>query len=382
MVTPQSLFKKFHCQTEPFSEIWSLHNKHFEHLSIADPEVEKVRQLWLKFYCGPEEVMWESRNELQAWVSSYVKEVNPTFGGTGLVLVSGEAMESHLPTNAYPLDNLARLQELYHSALELFEISGDDDFKKRVCSEIKALLIHDEGQELFEELIQLGCPSFIRIELGAKYFQINGFPYRITLRDVSDHSIYDCPDRQVPGKTILRSLKTPRALTLAHELLHVLHNLNECENEKLGEAAKRIFTNYEELRTIQGTPTSYVSENSIAASFGMPPRYSHLSGNCSEDHHASNLARVVAVGIEGDLDWILPSMGKKKLENQYRSVALSLKRTFTWKKIRKLQTNFRRNRPNQLYPKESAIKIRLLDRIHRHMAERGFNTRRLRIRGF
>lgn len=104
----------------------------------------------------------------------------------------------------------------------IFEINGDDDFKKRIYNDIRVLLQVKPGRFLFKELIKSvefysEDKSPIKIKSGKKSFHNDDGSIEINSNESEDR-YYNA----LSGSNTVKCSR-PTAITLAHELIHHLH---------------------------------------------------------------------------------------------------------------------------------------------------------------
>jgi len=120
----------------------------------------------------------------------------------------------------------------------IFEINGDDAFKERIYSDIRALLQVKPGRVLFKELIKSveffsEDKSPIKIKSGKKSFHSDDGIIEINSTD-SEERYYNA----LSGSNTVKCSR-PTAITLAHELIHHLHK-RERDLQELAEEYARL----------------------------------------------------------------------------------------------------------------------------------------------
>jgi hypothetical protein len=399
-----TLVELFDFPTSPFPEMVGLIADRVSKLDNSNPEVAKVGAILAKLQAKPytAETLCQGKQELIDWVDSYETDevvlkneiFIETLKKTSIVMVKGVA--APLPANAYPVEEINQLIPLILALFAKINVSASEsEFWHRVHRELMQLVSIKDGRTLIQEILAKIGDKQITILLGDRG-TANLENFHITLAELPSTSVYACPHPSIPGTTLLKSVKKPRVITLAHELIHILHSLNGCKMHAYPEGTdlELIYTSREEERTIRGFP---ISENSIADALNMYPRYGHIRGNNFKDEPESHFGHLIKYAIHGDFDWIakrVPSPSSLRAIHQKTCAELREelppgKYAKTEQKLkRKLEEasepNIRPVTPTRFGvvspPPVTANRIALLEQIQKYMVDNELMDRRLFIK--
>lgn len=241
------------------------------------------------------------------------KDENDPFYNTDLVVFK-DSYNGHLPLNGIRETEFNEIKKFYCDLEQdktIFKITGDKIFKEKLFQGIKSLLTRSPGREIFFECLKRTDPIFIQeSQTSSATIGLN----HVTFLIKEDIDVI----MNKEGKKEL--IQVPFFLTIAHELIHVLHgdvgekdtriqpNLSLMTDKK----AEKEFDNIEEQRTITGLrsplkvdfPTNeaisteewlkrmeiwekemeqdlsqkdydFLNENRLRMVFGYPPRVDH-----------------------------------------------------------------------------------------------------------
>jgi hypothetical protein len=106
---------------------------------------------------------------------------------------------------------------------KIFEINGNDDFKEKIYSNIRELLEVKPGRLLIRELTKLATlfDEHISVKSGEKFFRHSDGIIEVNLNKCLDDNYNALSESKE-----VRCSK-PKAITLAHELVHELHKREE-----------------------------------------------------------------------------------------------------------------------------------------------------------
>lgn len=156
--------------------------------------------------------MFTSLNDIKINTTEYIEEYKETF--ESLIYQKSK-------------DRTHEVDQMMADIIEnkIFYIEGDRDFKTKTYDEIKELLYVKPGRLLIRELTKLVSyfEEPIHIKSGNKYFFHHGSKTHIEI-NMSERS--ECHYNALSGSNEVKCSKT-KSITLAHELIHYLHNEEE-----------------------------------------------------------------------------------------------------------------------------------------------------------
>ena len=334
-------------------------------LDSTNPDAAKIQAIWAGLFsksAAPEE-LWAHKLSLEEWMNKHKSEIRvpPSisfdFKDTALVFVTEDSPS--LPSNALPIGNMNDLNNLTSRLLQVVKIEYDNPrSKEKILNLLFQLAAFDEGRELLEEIVNLIGTEQIRLREGSN-FEI-GDGNTIMINCENEFNVLVFPDRSSPGDTILRSTQAPTVIGLAHELLHLIHSLKQKENKPYPpkSAMEILYTDTEEFRTIQGTPTSHLTEASIGQAMGIGARYGHIEGNHPSDDWKEAMKYSVKHGINGDLEWIVPKIPTaEKIKSIYKKYKRKIKKKLIRADYWVIRGNLRRSSPARPYSMPITSKI-------------------------
>ncbi len=187
------------------------------------------------------------------------------------------------PDNVLFADEVMQIQILCSEFMKLVDAHR---IEGRVEDEVNELLRFKPGRELIRRII-VGLNQKnqrIEIKLGSDYKWV---AQSITLAPERAVLVFECTG-PIANQTVLKSLHSPKAISLAHELLHLLHHLEGKRQIATypEESDERVlFTSPEERATICGTEQDPLCENSFFAAYGLPLRHGHIGGTIDSTPH-------------------------------------------------------------------------------------------------
>ncbi|MBX7067337.1 MAG: type III secretion system effector protein [Parachlamydiales bacterium] len=283
-------------------------NRHIEKVNSDSAQDLLLKGVWKEFYAslcrGPDQRLAASLNFIKEF---FPKSADTLFFRDTDLLLYPDNFDGPLPLNGVTESEFKELQLLYRRILHRAQITGTDEYKSAVFKNIRTILSRPLGRELMNQIIQkLGDrPLEIRFADQSAYYVGE---YRIDFALREEEVIHVLPNGEAA------TLKSPPFINLAHELIHLLHELdNEEEHSKTPDPIfDDLDTNSEERRTIYGncspTPSfrchadSAISENSLRAQFfGLLQRTAHHSGIPHRGCAKCNFSFAVKHGIEGNI---------------------------------------------------------------------------------
>jgi hypothetical protein len=296
--TPDTLYKLFHEATSPYPEMAGLIGDKVALLDPSKPEAVKVQNIWKKFNSKAQtcQALWEAKTELENWITSYksADEVPLSMSFKQLLLDSPAvvvkgATDSSEP-NAISPEEILEIPGLITVILKIIKLSDREPTFNIVKDSIFQLVFFKEGRKLIKDLIDLAGDKKISFQAGDR-FLADLVKNEITVPDHRITCVYECPDRDTKGEYLLKSLRTPFAITIAHELLHILHTWKGMAQQKYpkGSHMADLYTDHEEERTIRGSANCLTSENSIGSDMNLRARYGHIAGNAENEKVASSI---------------------------------------------------------------------------------------------
>jgi hypothetical protein len=165
-------------------------------------------------------VCFKDLNDVKIDVNIYVEEYKKIFS---------------FIVNQKVTDRSHKIERIMNELKEkrVFELTGDESFKEKIYSNIRELLEVRPGRILMKELIKLS-PIFesIVIRNGEKFWHHPNHIIDVNLNKCSDDNY-----NAMCGSKIVGCSK-PKSITLAHELIHELH-----ERERELQSALEIYRN-------------------------------------------------------------------------------------------------------------------------------------------
>ena len=170
------------------------------------------------------------------------------FSDTDL-MVYPDAYEESIPINGVGETAFGELEELYLQFALILKIEGSDAFRERVLKDIRIILTRPLGRELIWEIV-------------SRMTDPDHFIYILPFRDCryasaqGEELIGYCTDPvfllQVLPNGESATLSSPAFMGLAHEFIHLLHQLTGEIDHIHDPTVPRLNSNREESRTIFG----------------------------------------------------------------------------------------------------------------------------------
>lgn len=192
------------------------------------------------------------------------KWVRPTPSNTALsnLVIFSDDFKGVLPSNGILETDFTHFCALYDNIATgktNIKILGDAQFRTEILQALEAILQHRMGRELLDELIKLGIPTEKGKEAPLARIPIDhNSPAMAFFLGSKLFAVYVAPEDAAYVHSLQYDkqhmlVKSPLHITLAHELLHVLHSTRPGYTFK-NDADTEELTNSEEQITITGIP--------------------------------------------------------------------------------------------------------------------------------
>ncbi len=305
----------------------SVLNGRIQQSRYNDPQDSLLKGIWGEFYRSLQNYD-SARAEASLEVLQQYFPRNPNlefFGDTDLVKYPDD-YAGELPWNGIKESEFGGLTPLYLGLFSHLKLKGELNFNEGVLRDIRMILSRPMGRELIRRILNKMPSSQQCIEIYSSQsssFQA-GNPIQVIRHTLKpQRMIQILPD----GHSV--TLKSPSFINLAHEFIHLLHEL---EDERRHDDAlirdptlHRLDTNREERRTIYGDcgtehaerchPVSLISDNGLRAQFsGLLQRITHHSGVFREGDERYNFEKAVQYGISGNILRLLPSIPEEDID--------------------------------------------------------------------
>jgi ankyrin repeat protein len=171
-----------------------------------------------------------------------------------------DSFSGSLPLNGIREGDFHKYNELYKK-LEIgstkVSIEGSDDFKTLILSSLKKLIERESGRELLDEFFMKAVPEKVEIKQGEES-ETGVLPdpftqketYVIRMDTNPQRTLYIFSTELQTNKKI--AVKIPFFMTLAHEMVHVLHLSKDRKGMDEAPTLSPRFHNMEEQVTISG----------------------------------------------------------------------------------------------------------------------------------
>ncbi|MBX7067481.1 MAG: type III secretion system effector protein [Parachlamydiales bacterium] len=267
---------------------------HYEMQSLRDrisqlgSDHQKIKEVWSRFFACISANRAKSndiRREFLYLADGYpVDKRLGIFSDTDLVIFSDE-YAGDMPKNGIKQSELGKLKKLYIDFIRKVQLDYNiakykdinaDEFSGHIFHNIRILLSRPLGRELIRR-IEKNLSKSVTIKANEifNYTASNHIIGYGVVPEITYSEVRPCD---------VRSISDPTYIILAHELIHLLHELEGSRgSHKDDPDMPPYYTDPEEWRTIKGFCKCHgaheLSEESLRAEFNLFPRHTHLKAS-------------------------------------------------------------------------------------------------------